>query len=298
MPFGKSRQTKPTFTRERARAENRAMRFEDTMERTGSRADGRMLQGRIGHIGVMLFNKPEKYNAIDVEMWDGVSRILEDFERDDSIRLVIYAGAGDKAFVSGGDISQFEARRNNAEAAAEFDRITGAGRRKLASFRKPSIAFLQGYCLGGGMAIAMEADLRVASANTKLGVPAARLGLAYGFHQLTRLVHLVGPARAKLILYTARRFSAQEALDMGLVDIVTPAEGAAEQALALAREIAGNAPLSVLASKVAIDQVLLASAERDMDGIAAIGRRCMDSADYREGRTAFMEKRKPVFRGV
>jgi enoyl-CoA hydratase len=274
------------------------MRFEEVMERTGSHADGKMLQGRIGNIGVMVFNNPEKHNAIGVEMWDGVARILDDFERDDDVRLVVYAGAGDKAFVSGGDISQFEARRSNAEAEVEFARITGVGRQKIANFRKPSIAFLQGYCLGGGLAIAMEADLRVASANARLGVPAARLGIAYGMHQLGRLVRLVGPSRAKLILYSGRRFTAPEAFEMGLVDLVVDPENAASEALALAREIADNAPLSVAASKFTIDQIMRPPEERDLQGVAEFTQLCMDSADYREGRTAFVEKRKPVFRGM
>lgn len=298
MPFGLPDQTNGFFTACSAAPDNPGMRFEEEMKQTASHADGRMLQGRIGNVGVMVFNNPEKLNAISVEMWDGVARILEDFEGDDSIRVVVYAGAGDKAFVSGGDISQFDARRKDAAQEAEFARITGVGRGKLASFAKPSIAFLQGFCLGGGMAIAMEADLRVASTNAKLGVPAARLGLAYGMNQLTRLTHLVGPARAKLILYTARRFTAQQAYELGLVDVLVAPENAAAEALAFAQEIADNAPLSVLAAKIAIDQVLRAPADRDMDGVAEAARRCMDSTDYREGRSAFMEKRKPVFRGA
>ncbi|MCC6992041.1 MAG: enoyl-CoA hydratase/isomerase family protein [Acidobacteria bacterium] len=273
------------------------MRFEDAIERMAAHDEGRIVQGRIGGVGVLLFNQPEKHNAITVAMWEGVARILEAFEQDDSIRVVVYAGAGDKAFVSGGDISQFKAVRDNAAADAEFARITGAGRRKLASFAKPSIAFLQGWCLGGGIAIALEADLRVASTTARLGVPAARLGIAYGIEPMTRLVQLVGPSRARLVLYTARRFGAEEALAMGLVDLVFPAERAAEEALALAETIAGNAPLSVAATKATVGQILLPPAERDLDALAEIRRVCMDSADYREGRAAFLEKRAPVFTG-
>lgn len=280
-----------------AQSRESAMTFENEMTRVAEHADGKMLQGRIGAIGVMLFNNPEKYNAISVDMWDGVADILDSFEQDDSIRVVIYAGAGDKAFVSGGDISQFEARRSDARAEAEFARITGVGRQKLAHFSKPSIAYLQGFCLGGGMAIAMEADLRLASDNARLGVPAARLGLAYGLHQLGRLVQLVGPSRAKLIMYTARRFTAQQAMDVGLVDQVFPADEAAAMTLELAMEMSGNAPLSVLAAKFTIDQILRPAGDRDLEGIAQFTQRCMDSADYREGRTAFTEKRKPVFTG-
>ena len=297
MPFGLAHQTNRTFTQAGRGADNPAMRFEDVIEDMSRHAGGKMLQGRIGDVGVMLFNNPDKYNAISMDMWEGVADILASFEADDRIRVVIYAGTGNKAFVSGGDISQFEGQRNNAQAEAEFARITGVGRQKLASFAKPSIAYLQGYCLGGGLAIAMDADIRLASDNARLGVPAARLGLAYGINQLARLVDLVGPSRAKMIMYTARRYSAEQALEMGLVDMVFAAADAAEQALAVAREIAANAPLSVLAAKFTIDQLLRAPAERDLDTVAGFTVRCMDSGDYREGRTAFMEKRKPVFKG-
>jgi enoyl-CoA hydratase/carnithine racemase len=297
MPFGLAHQTNRTFTPAGCDTDNPPMKFEDMIEDRSSHASGKMLQGRIGEVGVMLFNNPEKYNAISMDMWEGVAAILASFEADERVRVVIYAGTGDKAFVSGGDISQFEGQRNNALAEARFAQITGVGRQKLASFAKPSIACLQGYCLGGGMAIAMDADIRLASDNTRLGVPAARLGLAYGINPLARLVQLVGPSRAKMIMYTARRYSAEQALEMGLVDMVFPAADAAEQALAMAREIAANAPLSVLATKFTVDQLLREPGERDLDTVAGFTARCMDSEDYREGRTAFMEKRKPVFKG-
>ena len=272
------------------------MRLEETMEVTARHAEGRLLAGRMGDVGVMLFNQPDKHNAISVEMWQGVAATLDAFAADTSIRVVLYAGAGGKAFVSGGDISQFAERRGDAAANEEFSRITGVGRTRLAAFAKPSIACIEGYCLGGGLAIALEADLRVAGPTAQLGVPAARLGIAYGMHQIGRLVGLVGPSRARLVLYTGRRFSAAQALEMGLVDQVV-ADPVAES-LALAREIAANAPLSVAASKFTIAQLLKDAPERDLTGVAEFTRRCMDSADYREGRTAFMEKRKPVFTGT
>lgn len=272
------------------------MKLEETMQLTARHADGKLLAGRIDNIGVMLFNNPEKHNAITVEMWEGVAATLDAFTADDSIRVVVYGGTGGKAFVSGGDISQFAARRGDAAANEEFSRLTGVGRSKLAEFAKPSIACIQGYCLGGGLAIALEADLRIAAMDSQFGIPAARLGIAYGMHQIGRLVALVGPSQARLVLYTGRRFPAPQAMDMGLVDLV--AGDVVEESLALAREIAGNAPLSVAASKFTIAQILKDPGERDLDGVADFTRRCMDSADYREGRTAFMEKRKPAFTGA
>lgn len=260
--------------------------------------DGKLLAGRLGEVGVLVFNQPEKHNAISSEMWGGVADVLGGFSADAGVRVVVLAGAGEKAFVSGGDISQFAAQRDNAAADAEFTRLTSRGRQALADFDKPIIASLQGWCLGGGMAIALEADLRIAAHTARLGIPAAKLGIAYGIAQLKNLVELVGPSRARMVLYTGRRFSAEEALAMGLVDQVVAHEALADTVLDLARLIAGNAPLAVQAAKFSIDQLLKPVAERDMERVAAHTRLCMDSADYREGRAAFLEKRKPVFRGV
>ncbi len=267
------------------------------MQPVASYADGRILAGRIDNIGVLLFNHPERRNAITVEMWDGVAQALDLLAADDSIRVVIYAGTGGKAFVSGGDISQFESRRPDAKASAEFERTLSTGRSRLYAFPKPSIACLQGYTLGGGLAIAVEADMRVAADDAQLGVPAARLGIAYGIRPLTRLVSLIGQSRTRMMLYSARRLSGVEALEVGLVDMIAPADKVVEEAVALARTIADNAPLAVGAAKFTIDQILKDAADRDLDGVAEFGRRCFDSADYKEGRTAFMEKRKPVFTG-
>ena len=267
------------------------------LKQTDAYSGGKMLAGSIGNVGVMIFNNPERHNAITFDMWDGVADILDRFEADASIRVVVLGGAGERAFVSGGDISQFGAQRANAEADANITRITARGRQKLASFAKPSIACIRGYCLGGGMAIALEADLRIAGAGARLGIPAVRLGIAYGISSLKRLVDLVGPSRARMVLYSGRQFSAAEALAMGFVDQVVDDAHLTSTVLDLASSIAGNAPLAVMAAKFNIDQLQKAPEERDLDGVAAWTRKCMDSADYREGRTAFMEKRRPVFRG-
>lgn len=274
------------------------MILEHSMETVGQHADGKLLAGRIDSIGVVLLNQPEKHNAISVEMWQGIAAVLDAFAADDGVRIVVYAGAGGKAFTSGADISQFAARRDNAAADAEFMQATSRGRERLATFPKPSIACVQGYCLGGGLAFALQADLRVAAEDALFGAPAARLGIAYALAPLQRLVRLVGPSRARLMLYTARRFSAQESLAMGLVDVVAAPDEVVRQSVALARTIAENAPLSVASAKFSIDQIVKDVGERDLAGVAERARRCMDSADYREGRTAFAQKRDPVFRGV
>jgi len=260
-------------------------------------AGGKMLAARRDGVGVVTFNQPEKHNAISVEMWQGLADILDEFAADTAVRVVILTGAGARAFVSGADISQFEKQRSNADAQRAYDEQTSIGRRKLAEFPKPTIARIRGYCLGGGLAIAIHADLRIASPDSQFGIPAAKLGIAYGFEGLRRLVSLVGPAHARMILYTGERISADEALRIGLVNRVVPAEELESAVDKIAHTIASNAPLSVAASRIAIDQVLLDPAERDLDALARATAVCFDSEDYREGRAAFLEKRPPVFKG-
>ncbi len=227
----------------------------------------------------------------------GLGEILDEFREDSSVRVVILTGAGPKAFVSGADISQFEKNRSNADAQREYDRLTGSGRAKLGAFEKPMIARIRGFCLGGGLAIAMQTDLRIAGEDSEFGIPAARLGIAYGFDGLRKLVQLVGPAHARMILYTGRRIDAQEAERIGLVNRVVPDEELNEAVLDVARTIADNAPLSVAASKLTINEVLKEPAERDMDAIRQAMAVCFDSEDYKEGRRAFMEKRPARFTG-
>ncbi len=260
-------------------------------------ADGKMLAAKDDGIGFVTFNQPDKRNAMSVEMWQGLAEILDDFREDAAVRVVIMTGAGTKAFVSGADISQFAERRANADAQKEYAAATDGGRTKLATFPKPLIASIRGFCLGGGLAIAMQADLRIASAASQFGIPAARLGIAYNFEGLRTLVSLVGPAHARMILYTGTRIDAQEAARIGLVNRVVPDAELSNAVLDLARTIARNAPLSIAANRLCIDQILKDPADRDLESVARAGRACLDSADYREGRTAFMEKRQPQFQG-
>jgi len=269
----------------------------EKLERPDAYAQGQLLAGALGHVGVMIFNHPERLNAMTVEMWMGMGEVMDRFSADPAIRVVVIAGAGEKAFVSGGDISQFEAHRADAAAVERMEKMVARGRTALARLGKPSIACIQGYCLGGGLAIALEADMRIAGGTARFGIPAAKLGIAYHPPSLRKLVSLVGPSRARIVMYTGRQFSAQEALAMGLVDVVTEPDALVDHVLDLAQTIAGNAPLAVRAAQFTIAQMLLDPADRDMARVAELGRECFDSADYREGRTAFMEKRKPVFNG-
>src|ERR1700688_1306509 len=260
-------------------------------------ADARILKSVTDGVGVITFNNPAKRNAMSLDMWEGLGSALIELRDNDDVRVVIMVGAGDKAFVSGADISQFEKTRHNAQASEEYSKRSAAQRALLADYPKPIIACIRGFCLGGGMQIAMLADIRIAAENSQFGIPAAKLGIAYGYEGLNHLVSLVGPSWARLLLYTGMRIDSAEAMRIGLVDRVVP-DGALWSATSeIARTISGNAPLAIKAAKITIAQVLKDPDKRDMDAIKAIGTACMDSEDFREGRRAFMDKRKPKFTG-
>jgi enoyl-CoA hydratase/carnithine racemase len=260
-------------------------------------ADGKILKSVTDGVGVITFNNPDKRNAMSLDMWEGLGHALIELRDDADVRVVILTGAGDKAFVSGADISQFEKTRHNAQASEEYSKRSDAQRTLLANYPKPTIACIRGFCLGGGMQLAMLADIRIASENSQFGIPAAKLGIAYGYDGLNHLVSLVGPSWARLLLYTGMRIDSAEALRIGLVDRVVGDAELWNATAEIARTISSNAPLAIKAAKITIAQALKDESQRDMDAIKAIGTACMDSEDFREGRQAFMEKRKPRFKG-
>jgi enoyl-CoA hydratase len=262
-----------------------------------SHADGKILQSVRDGVGVITFNNPEKRNAMSLDMWEGLGHALVELRDDPAVRVVIMVGAGDKAFVSGADISQFEKTRHNAQASEEYSKKSAAQRALLADYPKPTIACIRGFCLGGGMQVAMLADIRIASDNSQFGIPAAKLGIAYGYDGLKHLVSLVGPSWARLLMYTGMRIDSAEAVRIGLVDRVLPDAEFWKATMEIANTISGNAPLAIQAAKITIAQVLKDPDKRDMNAIKDIGTACMDSDDFREGRQAFMEKRKPQFKG-
>jgi enoyl-CoA hydratase len=278
-------------------AESREPMLDVAKNTEKSHAGGKILQSVGDGVGVITFNNPEKRNAMSLEMWEGLGSALVELRDDPDVRVVILVGAGDKAFVSGADISQFEKTRHNAAASEEYSKRSEAQRALLADYPKPTIACIRGFCLGGGMQVAMLADIRIASDNSQFGIPAARLGIAYGYDGLRNLVSLVGPSWARLIMYTGMRIDAAEALRIGLVDRVLPDAELWDATMEIARTISGNAPLAIKTAKITIAQVLKDPDKRDMEAIKKIGMACMDSEDFREGRTAFMEKRKPQFKG-
>ncbi|HKU40136.1 MAG TPA: enoyl-CoA hydratase [Polyangiales bacterium] len=258
----------------------------------------KLIARKDGAIGQLIFNNPERRNALSIDMWQGIPAILEAFERDPEVRVVMFAGAGDKAFVSGADISQFESARFSAEADDRYSALTDAALHALAQLAKPSIAMIRGFCIGGGLAVALSCDLRVAAEDAKFGIPAARLGLGYRFDGVKKLVDIVGPANASEILFTARHVDAQDALRMGLVNKVVPVADLENTARAYAGWIADNAPLTVRASKLAVREAVTDPERRDLGRVDAAIVACFQSADFVEGRTAFLEKRRPKFSGT
>jgi enoyl-CoA hydratase/carnithine racemase len=258
----------------------------------------KMLSRKEGHVGYMIFNNPERHNAVSLEMWDAASRIMDGFAKDGDIRVVVITGAGGKAFVSGADISKFESERASEEATARYNETVAKANDALYDFPKPTIAMIRGYCIGGGLGLAVCCDLRICSDNSKFAIPAAKLGLGYGFPGIKRLSDLVGPSFAKEIFFTARQFDAAEAQTMGLVNRVLPVDKLEAYVKDYADTIGGNAPLTVNAVKFIANQTVADEGRRDLKRCAALVKQCFDSKDYIEGRRAFMEKRKPAFTGA
>lgn len=258
----------------------------------------KIIAGKADGIGWLTFNQPEKRNAMSLEMWQAMGEVLEAFAADDEVRVIVMQGAGDRAFVSGADISQFETHRSNAEASAAYNRIAGHARKILATIDKPLIARIRGFCIGGGLAVALAADIRIASEDSEFGIPAAKLSIVYPFDGIKALSALVGPGNARKILFTGFRYPAAEALRMGLIEEMTTVEELDATVLRYAAAIAENAPLSINGAKQTLRELARDEADRDLDRLKSLGTAAMNSADYAEGRRAFMEKRKPRFTGA
>jgi enoyl-CoA hydratase/carnithine racemase len=257
----------------------------------------KMIARKADGIGWMIFNNPERHNAVSLEMWERAIEIIADFNRDDSVRVIVVRGAGEKSFVSGADISKFEDERAEQDAVKRYEQATEGAYSSLRAAPKPTIAMIQGYCIGGGANLAVCCDLRICSENAKFAIPAAKLGLGYGYGRVRRLLDIVNPAFAKEIFFTARQFTAEEARVMGLVNRVVPHAELEGFVTDYAKQIAGNAPLTVKAIKQIVGEALKDPAERDLDLCDRLVRECFESEDYAEGRRAFAEKRKPAFQG-
>lgn len=243
------------------------------------------------------FNNPARHNALSVDMWEAVPPLLALAADDERVRLVVFSGAGEKSFVSGADISQFEDQRAAREAVTRYEQLAENALMSIARFAKPTLACIRGFCIGGGVNVAISCDLRIASSDSVFSIPAARLGLGYRYSAMKNLVDLVGPGAAKDLFFTARKIDAREAHSIGLVSRVCEPDALPALLAEYSAAMAANAPLTIRAGKAIMAEVLKPSPELDLPLCQSLIRGCFESADYAEGRKAFMEKRKPVFTG-
>ena len=258
---------------------------------------GKILAEVSDGVGWLTFNNPERRNAVSLEMWQGLAQATTAFEADPEVRVVVLRGAGGRSFAAGADISEFEQHRANAEQKKRYGELAAGGHRGLAKLSKPLIAMIQGFCIGGGLAIALSADLRFATPGSRFAIPAAKLGLGYDYPGLAALARLVGPSATKDILFSARMLEADEALRIGLINFVVDEAELENRVREYAARVAANAPMTVHAVKSAMQVFERYSADPGAAEIAALVDACFNSDDYKEGRRAFMEKRTPRFSG-
>ena len=241
-------------------------------------------------IGWMVFNNPARHNALSLEMWEGMGDILEHFASNDAVRVIVMRGAGGKSFVSGADISEFDKSRANAEQRASYGVVAGRATQWLGKIEKPLIGLIEGYCIGGGLATALSADVRFATPDSRFGIPAAKLGLGYEFEGLAKLARLVGPSRARDIMFSARFMPASEAYDMGLINFIHERDVIESACIDYAKTIASNAPLTVKTAKAAINAWERGSRADEVAAVRAMVDACFNSEDYREGAQGVCEQ--------
>src|SRR5437899_3476654 len=210
------------------------------------------------------FNNPARHNALSVDMWEAIPVLLAQAEVDESVRLLVFSGAGEKAFVSGADISQFEDMRAAREAVSRYEQMAENALMRIYRFSKPTLACIRGYCIGGGVNVAISCDLRIATSDSVFSIPAARLGLGYRYSALKTLVDLIGIGAAKDLFLTARKIDAEEALSIGLIGRVCPPEALDSLLSEYTSALAANAPLTVRAGKAIIAEMLKPSSEFDV----------------------------------
>jgi len=256
-----------------------------------------ILQRREGPIARIIFNQPEKRNAVSFDMWKAVYDAINTLRKDDNVRVLILSGAGGKSFVAGADISKFESERASKNAVTEYNDMTKKVYDGVANFPKPTIAQIDGFCIGGGVGLAASCDMRFCGISSQFAVPAAKLGLGYEYEGINRLIQLIGPAFTKEVFFTARRFNSQEMASMGFINKILDDNELAPYCIEVANMIAENAPLTIEATKFIANQCVMEESEKNLEACNTKVMTCFESLDYVEGRKAFMEKRKPVFSG-
>lgn len=254
-----------------------------------------ILVSRDGAIATVILNRPERLNALNRAMWSGLGETMRLLSADDALRCVVVRGAGEKAFAAGADIAEFTTERADSKQAKQYGTIIHETMQAVARCRHPTVALIHGACVGGGLEIAAMCDLRIAGQSSRFGIPVSKLGLTMAYGELLGLLALVGRAVALEILLEGRVFDADEAYRKGLVNRVVPDESVEAEAYALARRIAEGAPLVNRWHKQFIERLAVTakiSPEEWDEGFA-----CFDTSDYKEGVAAFLEKRKPDFKG-
>ena len=249
-----------------------------------------------GEIAWIIADNPARMNALTAAMWKALPNLLAQAESDDAVRVIVLRGAGERAFSTGADISEFESARTGEKAAA-YNELNHTAFSTLSSCTKPTISMIHGFCLGGGLGLALATDIRLADEKSEFAIPAAKLGLGYNARWVRPLLAAVAPSRAKEMLFTGRRFKVEEAAEIGLVNRVIKASELEEATRTLAQDIASNAPLTVRAAKHVIDEIVRHPESPNMVALDAATAACFNSEDYAEGRRAFLEKRKPRFQG-
>jgi|TARA_B110000196_G_scaffold167634_1_gene144038 enoyl-CoA hydratase/carnithine racemase len=246
-------------------------------------------------VGYVILDNPSRLNAISLSMWEKIGILLKEYEKNNNIRCVVLKGKGKKAFSAGADISEFNNNRSQSDTVLKYDNVSKNSLKILQRFSKPTIALIDGYCIGGGLATALSCDIRLASKKSTFAIPAAKLGLAYDYLGIKKLRDIVGPSRAKYIFFTARQFTSDEAMQMGIIEQIFNDSDFEEHTLKVLNAISDNAPLTIASAKLAIDadpqDSKMIQRCREFEQV------CFSSKDYEEGRLAFSEKRKPIFKG-
>jgi enoyl-CoA hydratase len=251
---------------------------------------------RDGAIAWLVFDNPARMNALTGAMWSAIPGLIAEAESDNAIRVIVIRGAGQKAFCAGADISEFETARTG-DAAKTYDALNHAAYEAISTATKPTLAMIHGFCLGGGLGMAAVCDIRLADEPSQFSIPAAKLGIGYPPRWVRPLLALAKPAHVKELLFTGRRYKGIEALAMGLINQLCPTDQLETAVRSLAEDIVANAPLSIRAAKLAIDELTARPENPDQKKFNAAVAACFDSTDYTEGRRAFLEKRKPKFEG-
>ncbi|MBC8308523.1 MAG: enoyl-CoA hydratase/isomerase family protein [Pelagibacterales bacterium] len=246
-------------------------------------------------VGYVILDNPSRLNAISLSMWEKIGILLKEYENNNNIRCVVLKGKGKKAFSAGADISEFNNNRSQSDTVLKYDNVSKNSLKILQRFSKPTIALIDGYCIGGGLATALSCDIRLASKKSTFAIPAAKLGLAYDYLGIKKLRDIVGPSRAKYIFFTARQFTSDEAMQMGIIEQIFNDSDFEEHTLKVLNSISDNAPLTIASAKLAID--VDPQDSKMIERCREFEQVCFSSKDYEEGRLAFSEKRKPIFKG-